>query len=101
MKIITNIISILAMVFLVGDVFAECDENTTVLTVNGSVAAYKKILSVVPDNGISDTDVQRHSLDAGGVTTDGRCPADRTFDMCGIPDSIRLSVLLDYECRAP
>lgn len=89
------------MFFLVGDVLAERDENTAVLSVNGSVAAYKNILSVVPDNSINDTDVQRHSLDAGDVTTDDCCHADRTFDMYGIPDSIRLSVLLDYKCRAP
>jgi hypothetical protein len=101
MKIITNIISFLAMFFLVGEAFTVRYENTGVLSGTRSVAPLTNILSVPPNNDISDKDIQQHFPYADGILADIGYLAVRTFDICGVMENIRLSVLLDYECRAP
>jgi len=101
MKTITNLISFLAMFFLVGEAFTERFENTAVFSGSGSVAPLTNILSEPPDDCIRNKDLQQHFLYSGGVTTDNGYPAARTSDICGVLKNIRLGVLLDYECRAP
>jgi hypothetical protein len=101
MRIITNFISFLALFLLVGDVLAEIHESETVLSVDGGVTAHRNISGAVPDNSVTDDNVHQHFLDAVGITTENARLVGKIIRMCGIPDNVLLSILLDYECRAP
>jgi len=101
MKIITNIISFLALIIFTGDAIAERYEKPRVLSVDGRMSAYKDTLCVVPDNGISDRDIQHDFLMAGLAVPDARYPAVKMYEIWKDLDNIRSSFMVDNTCRAP